>query len=78
MKSGRYLFAIPAVLAAAIAASTWNRSIEAAPPVPNVPRFQVDPTFPKPLPNNWVTADIGGTCIDFNPPDAGTDDAATD
>jgi hypothetical protein len=64
MKSGRYLFAIPAVLAAAIAASTWNRSIEAAPPVPNVPRFQVDPTFPKPLPNNWVTADIGGTCID--------------
>src|SRR5437667_2839289 len=28
------------------------------------PTFQVDPFWPKPLPDNWVTGDIGGTCID--------------
>src|SRR2546426_9224283 len=28
------------------------------------PTFQVDPFWPKPLPDNWVTGEIGGTCID--------------
>src|SRR5467141_4837948 len=28
------------------------------------PIFQVDPFWPKPLPDNWVTGEIGGTCID--------------
>src|SRR5882672_4560132 len=28
------------------------------------PLFQVDPFWPKPLPDNWVTGEIGGTCID--------------
>ena len=28
------------------------------------PRFQVDPSWPKPLPNLWVTGGIGGVCID--------------
>jgi len=28
------------------------------------PAFQVDPFWPKPLPDNWVTGEIGGTCID--------------
>lgn len=30
----------------------------------NVPRFEVDPAWPKPLPNLWVTGGIGGVCID--------------
>src|SRR5712691_1016578 len=34
----------------------------AGPLVP--PTFQVDPFWPKPLPNNWVTGEVGGTCID--------------
>jgi hypothetical protein len=28
------------------------------------PRFEVDPYWPKPLPNLWVTGGIGGVCID--------------
>jgi len=28
------------------------------------PRFEVDPMWPKPLPNLWVTGGIGGACID--------------
>jgi DNA-binding beta-propeller fold protein YncE len=28
------------------------------------PRFAVDPAWPKPLPNLWVTGGIGGVCID--------------
>ncbi len=28
------------------------------------PTFKVDPFWPKPLPDNWVTGEIGGTCLD--------------
>ena len=31
-----------------------------------VPRFLVDPYWPKPLPNRWVTGPVGGICIDRN------------
>src|ERR1700722_2294928 len=30
----------------------------------NPPTFEVDPSWPKPLPNQWVTGGIGGVCID--------------
>jgi sugar lactone lactonase YvrE len=30
----------------------------------NVPRFVVDPFWPKPLPNRWVTGAVGGVCVD--------------
>jgi DNA-binding beta-propeller fold protein YncE len=30
----------------------------------NPPKFEVDPSWPKPLPNLWVTGGIGGVCID--------------
>src|SRR5215470_9205443 len=29
-------------------------------------KFQVDPYWPKPLPNDWVTGNVGGTCVDSN------------
>jgi hypothetical protein len=29
-----------------------------------VPKFEVDPYWPKPLPNRWVTGEIGGLCVD--------------
>ena len=29
-----------------------------------VPKFEVDPYWPKPLPNRWVTGEIGGICVD--------------
>ena len=28
------------------------------------PRFEVDPTWPKPLPKGWINAQIGGNCVD--------------
>jgi len=28
------------------------------------PKFEVDPEWPKPLPNLWVTGGVGGVCID--------------
>ena len=30
----------------------------------NVPRYEVDPTWPKPLPDRWVTGEMGGVCVD--------------
>jgi hypothetical protein len=29
-----------------------------------VSKFEVDPYWPKPLPNRWVTGEIGGLCVD--------------
>ena len=28
--------------------------------------YQVDPYWPKPLPNDWVTGNVGGACVDAN------------
>jgi DNA-binding beta-propeller fold protein YncE len=30
----------------------------------SVPSFAVDPSWPKPLPNNWTTGQVGGVCVD--------------
>jgi len=30
----------------------------------NAPKFEVDPSWPKPLPNLWVTGGVGGVCTD--------------
>ncbi len=66
MKHGRIAFAVPAMAAVAIASAVWTGPGDAAKPgaTPATPVFVVDGTWPKPLPNNWVTADIGGTCVD--------------
>jgi NHL repeat len=34
--------------------------------LPASPKFQVDPFWPKPLPDDWVTGNVGGTCVDSN------------
>ena len=51
---------IGAILAIATASfclpSSWAQNI--------APRFEVDVTFPKPLPDRWVTGGFGGHCID--------------
>ncbi len=66
MKRKPYLHAALAVGMLGVAAGMFSASIEAAPPSkgPATPVFVVDGTWPKPLPFNWVTADIGGTCVD--------------
>ena len=30
----------------------------------NPPKFEVDPTWPKPLPAGWITGQLGGVCTD--------------
>src|SRR5919202_503868 len=30
------------------------------------PRYKVDPFWPKPLPERWVTGEVAGTCVDAN------------
>lgn len=37
---------------------------QTAPPVPGPPRFAVDPSWPKPLPNNWLLGQVGGLFVD--------------
>jgi hypothetical protein len=27
-------------------------------------KYEVDPTWPKPLPENWVTGQVSGVCVD--------------
>lgn len=65
MKIGRSVYAAAILVAVALAVGFWN-------PFPNVakadkshsPRFVVDPFWPKPLPDNWVTGEVAGTCLD--------------
>jgi DNA-binding beta-propeller fold protein YncE len=36
----------------------------AAGPAASVPKYEIDPSWPKPLPNKWLTGDVGGVCVD--------------
>jgi len=68
MKSTRYapLALIPA--AVTILFAVWNPLSNHATAAPAsgaaAPRFEVDPYWPKPLPDNWVTGRLGGVCVD--------------
>src|ERR1700682_4715488 len=66
MKRGRYLYALAAGAGVGIAFGPWNQSIEAKQNGSTLkpPTFKVDPFWPKPLPDNWVTGEIGGVCVD--------------
>ena len=41
-----------------------NAQDKQAKPSSDIPRFVVDPYWPKPLPNRWVTGEVGGICVD--------------
>ena len=28
------------------------------------PKFETDPSWPKPLPEGWITGQLGGVCVD--------------
>jgi hypothetical protein len=30
----------------------------------DTPKYEVDPSWPRPLPDRWVTGSIGGICVD--------------
>src|ERR1700674_2187748 len=49
--------AVTAIVVASLGVpSSWAQSA--------APRYEVDVTFPKPLPDRWVTGGFGGHCID--------------
>ena len=74
----RVLFLGAVVPALIVGLGLWNPMSRAtAKPRPETPVYRVDPFWPKPLPSDatqistttgqpkpWVTADVGGTCID--------------
>src|ERR1700731_2008788 len=33
-------------------------------PAQNALKFEVDPSWPKPLPDRWITGQVGGVCTD--------------
>src|ERR1700674_3525224 len=34
------------------------------PQTADAPKFEVDPFWPKPLPDRWVAGEVGGVCVD--------------
>ncbi len=59
-----------ALIAVVVLSSPFWRSMEvsaqSARPALNGPQFEVDPSWPKPLPERWVTGELGGVCVDAN------------
>src|SRR5262249_17844085 len=67
MKAERYVYASALAGVLAMGAALWHPFNEANADRASAfdpPHFRVDPFWPKPLPDNWVTGEIGGTCID--------------
>jgi DNA-binding beta-propeller fold protein YncE len=57
---GAYVGMMTAFCAAVLSCSLCVHRAKAA----DVPRFEVDPSWPKLFPKLWVTGDVAGTCID--------------
>jgi DNA-binding beta-propeller fold protein YncE len=67
VKAGRYVYLLGTVTV--IVAAIWNPfsyDLLRGQVAPSSSKFQVDPFWPKPLPNDWVTGNVGGTCVDGN------------
>ena len=62
MRRHRSFYAASLALAFTMVGTLWSPPTKADPP--KAPTFKVDPFWPKPLPHNWVTGEVGGTCID--------------
>jgi DNA-binding beta-propeller fold protein YncE len=64
IRKHRHIAALALVVVAGLA--SWSALPAADAGGQDIPRYVVDPFWPKPLPNRWVTGDIGGTCVDRN------------
>ena len=68
MKLARILYAVAVIIAIAGALGFWpsddDRAVGAGKAAVSVPRFKVDPFWPKPLPNNWLLGEVGGVAVD--------------
>src|SRR6267378_6990521 len=59
MTKGNLLVLTGAVTALALLGSVALSQTKAA-----VPKFEVDPGWPKPLPEGWITGRLGSVCVD--------------
>ena len=74
MKNGRLLYAGAVIIALVVGLGLWNPThVKADRDRDGVPKFKVDPFWPKPLPitvsstgvaQHWVTGEVGANCID--------------
>src|SRR5262245_49300495 len=64
MKAWRYVYAGTLVLALIVGLGLWNPLGRADASRPAIPQFIVEPLWPKPLPDKWVTGEVAGTCVD--------------
>ncbi|HBY98046.1 MAG: hypothetical protein M5U01_29000 [Ardenticatenaceae bacterium] len=68
MKITRYLYVAAVLTALLVVLGAWrsfpNQAKEANGRESPPPKFEVDPFWPKPLPNNWVTGEVAATCVD--------------
>ena len=64
MKLNRKVIAVAVALGVGFAVLARIASVEAA--EVQAPRFEVDPLWPKPLPNHWVIGEVDGVSVDSN------------
>jgi hypothetical protein len=65
---GKWRFVYLATIGAALAIGLglWNPLKARAEKGNRAPAYKVDPFWPKPLPDRWVTGEVAGTCLDSN------------
>jgi hypothetical protein len=66
MKKTRIAYAGAVVLASVVALGAWKPfgQAKAHGASSKIPKYVVDPYWPKPIPQRWVTGEVAGTCID--------------
>jgi hypothetical protein len=67
MKSKPVVYFGTLAVAVAAALGTWTYDSQADGQAKvTAPKYKVDPFWPKPLPDKWVTGEVAGTCLDSN------------
>jgi hypothetical protein len=64
MNKGRIAYTAVLVSAAVVAMGLWAPVGRGGSQDAAAPRFQVDPFWPKPLPNNWLLGQVAGIAVD--------------
>jgi len=66
MNKTRLVYAGAVVLASVVALGAWKPfgQAKAHGASSKIPKYVVDPYWPKPIPQRWVTGEVAGTCID--------------
>ena len=60
-RTSSFLIASTSALLAIVVAFVYPPALQAQ---GDMPEYEVDPFWPKPLPNRWVIRQVGGVCVD--------------